>query len=353
MPHKKRKHIGLLLAGLVVASIAGGSAKADDEKKLVISSWGGAFTKATLDNFVTPFAKEKGIDYQMVDASGKHLAQVQAQTSAGKITWDVIDSLDEATAALMYKRGLLETIPPDVKKVLEENSAPGMVTDFGVMLSSIANPIICNNEKVKACPSNAAEFFDTDKFPGERSADSNVFDMLILALKAVGVGDRAPTDEELDKAFALIEKVQPSLRTLWDSGEQSMQIMRNGEAVITQIWNRPARKLVEESPGKYTVNWQDAPYGPAYIVVVKGAPHPKLAFQYMEYYATHPEQQAKWSSTTSYGVANPKALASIDPAAKEWLPESHLKSVTHGNIEWWIENQKAMVQRWRQVIGGS
>lgn len=344
------RNIGLLTAGLLVAA---GSAWAGDENKLVVSSWGGAFTKATSDNFVEPFAKEKGIDFQMVDASGKHLAQVQAQTAAGKITWDVIDSLDEATAALMFKRGLLEPIPADVKKVLEENSAPGMVTEYGIMLSSIANPIICNNEKVKACPGNAAEFFDVEKFPGDRSGSGNGFDVLILALKAVGVADRAPSDEELDKAFALIKQVQPALRTLWDSGEQSMQIMRNGEATISQIWNRPARTLSEEKPGKYTVTWQDAPYGPAYIVVVKGAPHKDLAWKYLEYYATHPDAQAKWSSTTSYGVANPKALDKVDAKAKPWLPESHLSEVTHGDVNWWTENNQALVKRWRQVIGGN
>jgi spermidine/putrescine-binding protein len=176
--------------------------------------------------------------------------------------------------------------------------------------------------------------------------------MLVMALKAVGVGDRAPTDAEVDQAFALIEKIQPSLRTLWDSGEQSMQIMRSGEAAITPIWNRPARKLSEETPGKWTVNWKDAPYGPAYIVVVKGAPHKELAFQYLEYYATHPEAQAKWSDTTSYGVANPKALSSISPAAIAWLPESHLQDVIHGNVPWWIEKRDSLIKRWRQIIGG-
>jgi putative spermidine/putrescine transport system substrate-binding protein len=344
--------IAITFATVAVAVLGAGPAWSDDAGKIVVSSWGGAFTKATLDNFVAPFAKEKGIEYQMVDASGQHLAQVQAQTSAGKITWDVIDSLDEATAALMFSRGLLEPIPPEVKKVLEENSAPGMVTDYGVMLSSIASPIICNNEKVKACPASAAEFFDVDKFPGDRSAYSSPFDMLVMALKAVGVNDRAPTDAEVDQAFALIRKIQPSLRTLWDSGEQSMQIMRSGEAAITPIWNRPARKLSEETPGKWTVNWKDAPYGPAYIVVVKGAPHKELAFQYLEYYATHPEAQAKWSDTTSYGVANPKALSSISPAAIAWLPESHLQDVIHGNVPWWIEKRDSLIKRWRQIIGG-
>jgi putative spermidine/putrescine transport system substrate-binding protein len=352
MFNRPRRLIAVALAAMTMAGMAAGTAWSDDAGKLVVSSWGGAFTKATLDNFVAPFAKEKGIEYQMVDASGQHMAQVQAQHNAGKVTWDVIDSLDEATAALMFQRGLLEPIPPEVKKVLEENSAPGMVTDYGVMLSSIASPIICNNEKVKACPANAAEFFDVDKFPGDRSAYNSPFDLLVMALKAVGVGDRAPTAEEVDQAFALIQKIQPSLRTLWDSGEQSMQLMRSGEVAIMPIWNRPARKLSEEMPGKWTVNWTDAAYGPAYIVVVKDAPHKALAFQYLEYYATHPKAQAKWSDTTSYGVANPKALADISPAAIAWLPESHLKDVIHGNVQWWIDNRDALVKRWRQVIGG-
>lgn len=340
----------ILSVAVLSAGLAAGPALA--EGPLVVSSWGGAFTKATLDNFVAPFAAEKGIEYQMVDASGQHMAQVQAQNSAGKITWDVIDSLDLQTAEVMFDRDLLEPLPADLKARLEATSLPGMVTDYGIMLSSIATPIICNKELVKACPSNAAEFFDIENFPGDRAAYTDPFGTLTMALHVLGVDDRAPTPEETDQAFALIEKIQPSLRTLWGSGEESMQLMRSGEAQIALIWNRPARTLSQESPDKYVVAWDGVNYVPAYIVVVKGAPHKELAFQYLEFYATHPENQAAWSSTTSYGIAHPDALDLVTPEAKAWLPETHLEGLVGGNVQWWTENRDELVKRWRQTIGG-
>lgn len=351
MRERVRSILSIVLGGLLTAGLSTGAARAEDPS-LVVSSWGGAFTKATTENLLTPFSAETGIKFQVVDAASQHLAQVQAQESSGKVTWDVIDSLDASTAALMYKRGLLEKLPPEVKKVLEENSAPGMVTDYGVMQSSIASPYICNNEKVKACPQNAADFFDVEKFPGDRSAYNNPYDMLVMAFYALGVKDRTPTPQETDQAFALVQKVQPSLRTLWESADQSSQLMRSGEVSIMAIWNRPARRLVEENPGKWTVVWKDAGYEPAYTVVIKNAPHKENAFKYLEWYATHPKQQAKWASTTSYGVASAAALKEIDPEAVKWLPESHLKDLAPGNIQWWLDNTDALVKRWRQVIGG-
>jgi putative spermidine/putrescine transport system substrate-binding protein len=192
-----QRRIGRVVSTALIVTVAAGlavsGARSEEGGRIVVSSWGGAFTKATAESFVIPFSEEKGITYQMVDASGQHLAQVRAQQAARKVTWDIIDSLDESTAALMFERGLLEKIPADVKKVLEENSAPGMVTDYGVMQSSIASPYICNKEKVKACPQDTAEFFDVDRFPGDRSSYNDPYDMLVMALHAVGVGDSAPT----------------------------------------------------------------------------------------------------------------------------------------------------------------
>jgi putative spermidine/putrescine transport system substrate-binding protein len=344
---------GLAVAGCGGESESGGDGGGEASDRIVISSWGGDFTKATRENLAMPFTKEAGIELQMVDASGQHYAQVKAQRAANRVTWDVIDSLDEATATRMYAEGLLETVPADVKRVLEENSADGMVTDYGIMQSSINDTLVCDKTKVKACPKTVADFFDVDRFPGKRTHYNDAYSVVGTALAALGVEPgTAPTEAQVDEAFELIERVKPEFSTLWESADQSMQLVRSGEAPIAIVWNRPARVLSDEDQDRYEVSWDGFLYAPAYDVVPKGAPHVDRSWEYLKWYATHPKNQAAWSTTTSYGVANPAAIEQVAPEARKWLPESHLDELNRGYQSWWEENSDAISQRWQEAISG-
>ncbi|MQA05902.1 MAG: extracellular solute-binding protein [Streptosporangiales bacterium] len=320
--------------------------------KLVISSWGGSFSEATRQSLAQPFGKESGVDIQIVDAPGEHLAQVAAQRKAGKVRWDVIDSLDGPTAALMAKRGLLETLPGDVRTRLQKSTSEDMVLDYGVMQSSIANVLGCNRQKARSCPKSLADFFDTQRFPGPRMMYNAPIDNLYTAWAASGRVPENPTDADVDRAFALLEKIKPSVKVWWSSGDESQQALRSGQAVMGVVWNGRAKQLIDEGL-QLDVVWKGAFYGPAYTVVVKDAPNKKAAFAYLEYYASHPAAEAQWAKAVSYGVANPKALDQLPAETARYLPEhpSHVDQLVTPNIDWFTANNDEINKRWKEFLG--
>lgn len=349
-PRGVRLLVPLAAVGLLLSSCASPSGASDS---FVVSSWGGEFTEATKTNFAKPFAEENDLKLQMVDASGQHLAQLQAQQDAGKVTWDVLDSIDEPTAALMFKRGLLEELPDELQGELKRLTTDDAVVDYGILQSTIATPFACNTEKAAKCPSNAAEFFDVENFPGDRTMYDDPWSMIATAFSAIGVDPQdEPSDAQVDQAFALIEDLRGSMRTLWGSADQAMQILSSGEAVMGALWNRSARDLDEQDPGVWRFAWDGALYDRSFTVIAKGAPSGAAAEDYLRWYAGHPDAQAAWSNETSYGVASPSALDALDDSARPWLPETHLDSLSWGNISWWLEHSDELTQRWQTAMYG-
>lgn len=338
----------------------GSPAKGDDGGgggSLVIASWGGDFSAATQEEIANPFAEEAGVKVQMVEASSQHVAQLEAQNKAGKITWDIIDSLGEANTAYLSKQGLLEPLPDDLKAELEKVSVPGGVTDYGVLQSTIGTLIGCMPERAKACPKTPAEFFDTGKFPGPRMMYDDPYYGIQFALAADGM---APdeiwpmTPEKVERAFKKLEEIVPDVRVWWTSGDQSIQALRDGEVDMGQIWNRPAKELAGQDESA-EFSWEQVLLAEAYSAVPKGAPNTQRGLDYLRWYGTHPEAQAGWAARTGYGVSNAEAVDYLAPEDMEFsvLNPDNVATAIRGDGEWWVENRDALTKRWRNLISGS
>jgi putative spermidine/putrescine transport system substrate-binding protein len=321
--------------------------------ELVLASWGGVFTETTVANFADPFSAETGVNVVVADAPGEHVAQVQAQLDANRVTWDVIDSLDAASAEFMWDQGLLEPMPEDLKARLQEVSVEGAVTDFGILQSSISTIMICNPDEAQRCPTTPAEFFDTENFPGPRSLHDNALDTLMFALAADGVPYDQMFPLDVDRAFAKLDTIKDDVRVWWVSGDQSQQVIRDAEVVMGTIWNGRAKLLVDEGMTQLEFSWDGARYGPAYTVVVRDAPNRDAAFAYIEWYGTHPEAQAAWAEVLGYGVSHEDAVASLPDDLRPWLPTNpeNLAQSIPEDASWWVENRETVERRWREWLG--
>jgi putative spermidine/putrescine transport system substrate-binding protein len=321
--------------------------------ELVINSWGGVFTETTVTNFAEPFADENGVELTVLEAPGEHAAQLQAQAEANRVEWDIIDSLDAATAFFLWEEGHLGQLPADLRSRLEEVSVPGAVLDFGILQSSISDVIACNPEEAEACPTTPAEFWDVENFPGPRSMQEGPLESMIWALQADGV----PRDEvfpmDIDRAFAKLEEIKPHIVVWWTSGDQSQQVFRDREVVIGTIWNGRAKVLMDEG-FPLEVSWTGNVYTPAYTVLVNNAPNEEVALDYIEWYATHPDAQASWAETLSYGVSHPDALDMLSDEAASMLPEypANYEQNVAIDVQWWLDNREEVQDRWKNFLAG-
>ncbi|WP_268935222.1 extracellular solute-binding protein [Pararhizobium mangrovi] len=174
----------------------------------------------------------------------------------------------------------------------------------------------------------------------------------VLPFAALAAG--IPADKlfpvDLDKAFALLDKIKSDVSVWPSSGDQQQQVLRSGEVDMAIMWNGRAYDLIQKGT-PLDIVWDGALLDPGYIVVLKDAPHKDLAFKYMEYYATHPEQQADWAKVLPYGMANKKVASLLPEKVSDALPSSH--DVVRIDPSWFAANQKEIAKRWQEFLAGA
>lgn len=319
---------------------------------LVVGGWGGAYNKATEKYYVEP----SGYEVQFVDAPGAQVAQVEQQSRAGNIEWDLIDSVAGQDAYVLDAKGLLEPLPADLKAELEETLGEGKVTDFGFTMGNLSYAVACNKDKVKKCPETVAEFFDVEKFPGTREAPAGApVMMMTMAEVANGVSnaDTATAEPDVDAAFETLEKVKDSIKVFWESGDQSEQVMRTGEADIGLIWSGRAYRLLDEGMN-LQIAIEGGAYEPGFWTVVKGSDNVDEGFAFMKSIAENVDGQAKWSEEMEYSVPNPKAIESLPEDKAKRLPDhpETFAVLAVPNFEWYAENADDVNRRWQDYLKG-
>ncbi|HUN47786.1 MAG TPA: extracellular solute-binding protein, partial [Stellaceae bacterium] len=142
--------------------------------------------------------------------------------------------------------------------------------------------------------------------------------VLPLALLADGV----PIDQlypiDIDRAFKSLDRLKPAIRVWWAEGQQSYQLLRDGEIDAIGIWNGRVIDLMKESQPVALV-WNQAEIDRAYWVVSKGTPRAKLAWEFIQS-AVRPERVAGFANDAYYGPINPKAFEFLDKKDAELMP---------------------------------
>ncbi len=329
-----------------------GAAQETSEGPLVIVGWGGRFTDASRTYFAEPFTAETGIEVQFVDAPGEQMARILAQREAGNIEWDLADALSAADSYVAFNEGIAAPLPPDLKTELE--GMLNVVNDWGFAFSSLAHAIVCNQGEAEACPMTPEEFWDVEAFPGPRVLSSfNTIEVLTLALQSAGVPDDQLFPMDLDVAFAQLEAIRPNVPVWYTSGDQSEQVLRDGEVVMGQVWSGRAYNVLDQGIDLEIV-WERAIYEPGFWFAFDGAPHQEAAFQFLQWVASHPEEQAGWATEMRYGPANPEAFEFMEEAVAQRMadyPENFEKLVVP-DWQWYAENFEEIQQRWNEFLAG-
>ena len=336
----------------------GGAAGADSAEpvELTVGAWGGTIDKATKAYYTDPYAEETGNTFVFDDAPAAQLARVQAQNKAGNVTWDVMDSVGGDNAWPLHAEGLLEPLPADLKDTLTSELGEGKVTDFGFTHANIAHVVVCNMDKVDACPKNMAEFFDIEQYPGSRMFPGiGAVTVTTMAQSALGLSSEEITNEppDVDAVFSKLEEVKPEIKVFFTSGDQQEQVMRSGEADIAIMWSGRAYALKSQGMN-LEVNWDGGVYEPSYWAVPKGAENADAAFEFMEWLAMNVEGQSKWANELHYSVPNPAALETLPPNIQEELADtpSNFEKIVTPNYEWYAENTKALDGPFQDYVKG-
>lgn len=174
-------------------------------------------------------------------------------------------------------------------------------------------------------PQSWADFWDVKKFPGRRSLLGNGTYALEAALAADGVPladiyKVLRTPAGVDRAFAKLDQIKPSITVWWQSGGQAVQLMRDGEVDMIMIPNGRAMALSDDGADISFV-WNQAFVDTESIIVPRNTGNPKAVMQLLNT-ALDPKNQAAFSKGSGFGPVNLKVFEQklLDEKLMSWLP---------------------------------
>jgi putative spermidine/putrescine transport system substrate-binding protein len=319
--------------------------------RIVYATWGGTWEDAMRKAWFDPFTQKTGIEVATV--TGPDYGKIRSMVEAGSTEWDIAE-VNPDFQIIGRRDSLLEQLKPDLIPAADATN-PKILDDTSVPQVSWAIVLTYNTNKFPTGqhPTNWAEMWDVQRFPGKRAFDSTVNDgTLEAALLADGVAPDKLYQLDVPRALASLGKIRDQI--IWyDTGAQQVQYWKDQQADLRVGWD--GRVVVARDEGApVDIEYNQSFYTYTVMVIPKGAPNKDLAEQFLAYSFT-PEAQAAVADAMPYGPLNKKAFALISPdRAKELSggPQMEGKYILMDQ-QWWADNLEQVQEQftaWR--LGG-
>ena len=334
----RRLGVGLVLAGSLPAIAAAQSCHPDGdpiEGQVYFFSSGGSYGRAIEEAYFEPFTEECGVE--VVHTTGtRNFAQLEQFVESGNVPWDIAATLTDQEYPLGVEKGLFHKLPDGFWTEIEDEMSEGAISEYGAWAAPYSDVMVYSTVG-EVEMEGWADFWDTETFPGPRMMQNSPMS-LAIALLADGV----PADElyplDLDRAFAKMDELKPSIRAFWSSAEQPIQGTASGEFVAGTTWN--GRVITAMKDGKDVgISWEGALLHSSWTFILEGAPNARNAEALM-YFMQRPEQQAKLAEITGYTGGNARVAEFLTPEVLETLPTApeHVAQASVVDGKWWAEN---------------
>lgn len=350
-----RREILAAPLALGAASLLGGAARAQGqlENTLVIRTTGGVFEAALKKNFFDPFTKATGVRVVPVAVSyGEMMAKATAMQAAGKVEWDIISPQYYELATLDHM--LMDLGDCGAMPNVAKEGTTGACGRYGVLYLTGGqvltwDPKAFPNQK----PTSWADLWDVQKFPGRRGLPNtgSPWATMIASQLADGVAPDKLFPLDLDRVFRKLDQIKPHVAVWWRTGNQSQDIMRSGEVVMQLMWSGTAYAAKRSGISlEWTYNQAIADFGA--WTILKGAPHPKAAQAFIDFYVTNPENHAAFSREMGYTTSSRAAAALLNAEEKKELISSDevLKQIISPDAKWLQANRAAALERWNKWL---
>jgi putative spermidine/putrescine transport system substrate-binding protein len=308
-----------LAAGAVVPAY--GPARAQDNKRIVVGTWGGDYSRLLAKNIETPLLAPKGWDVVKDEANDPpRRAKVLAEKSLRRGTSD----LQGVSASNMYEmneQGTIEQL--DYSKM--ENAAnlmPSMKYPYGVG-HIYSGKVILYNPKLMAAPKSFAEVLDPKQGNKLGIIDIQYQYTLVAAGLASGgsMGNLEPGKDRLVACKKAGARIYPS-------NEAFAQALKTEEIACGIMWK--ARAVQWQNAGINVETVAPAEGVPMYVsgfVIPKNAPNKVGAYAYLD---------AMLSASAQEGFA-------VDMGYNPTVTNAHVPPDVQKRIGFTEEEQKRLV----------
>lgn len=312
-----------------------------DGVTLTFAGSGGVFQDGQKAALWDPFAEASGATFNQ-DAfdAGK----LKAMVDSGNVSWDIVNTTQFDTArgcGTLFEKYDYSQI--DVSKIPE-----GTITDECMVPQILYGLVVAYNTDAFGDnpPTSAADFFDTEKFPGKRTVSQSTYvdpQTVEFALTAQGKDLKDLKPEDIEGAFDMYKDLGDDVIG-WTTGAAAQQQLESGEAVMGLVWSG-------RGYGAAAAGAPIAPMWEDWMIMVdsngipKGVKDKQAAFAAVNY-SLGAEQQAKMTEETSYGGVNVDAKPQMDELLSTWMTTENLETGIAPNVDFWVENYDALASAW-------
>ncbi|TPW31975.1 ABC transporter substrate-binding protein [Pararhizobium mangrovi] len=317
-------------------------------KQLVLCNWGGDAIDAYTDAYGKPFQEKTGMPVKM-DGSGPTEGAITAQAKSGNVTWDIVD-VDPFTAITLGKKGYMRKI--DYDKIDKSKIRDGFLWDYALSSYFFSYVICYDSSLYPEAPTGMADFFDTDKFRGNRTMYKWGVSSWEAALLADGVAPKDLYPLDLDRANKKLKSFLPNVISFWGGGAESQTAMLTGEAPMGIVWSTRARLIEKASGGRIKYIWDEGLLSPGAFGVMANNPAGREAA--MDFLAStqDPERQLVMFKMLTQGPANPAADPLIPADLKRHdcvAPENMEKQITL-DMQWYADHYSKALDNYLAII---
>lgn len=335
------------LAGIALPAVLAGKAEAA-ANEIVMWNWGGQSEECHGSAIGVPFTAQTGLPLKF-DTSGPLQGKIKEMVDSGRVTADVCDG-DLFDAVALGATGHLE--PIDYSVVSKDKTIPEYALEFGTSIILYGYAFMYDTEAYgDNPPANWADFFDLEKFPGQRSLYKWANGSLEAALMADGVDKDSVYPLDLDRALAKIQAIKDET-IFWGSGSEAHDMIVNGEVSMGMVWLNRGRAIEERTNGRYKLVLNQAIAMPGAYIVPKGNPAGRDAA--MQFIAVSQSVDAQLGLFSCLGMTptNPEAIAqlSADDAPYAVTSEQNRAIIALNDPTWWGQNTDAAVNAFLDAI---
>lgn len=332
---------GAALAAPYVLRAGPASAQAGS---LTFVTWGGSYREAVEKAVIEPFTAETGIKVNVIDTPD--LAKVKAQVMTGNVQWDVFDA-PGGLGTSGSKEGYWEPLDP---ALFDAGDLSIPAADDLVPFYTFAGGIAWDPAKYGdgKHPTNFAEYFDHEKFPGRRTFRDRPSETLEAALLADGVPPAELYPLDIDRAFNKLETIKPYVASWVAATPQTITLLQTGEVDFSYTYSARVRATHKDGAG-LAFSFDQTLNGLEYLAVVKGAPNKENAFKFVSF-ALRPESQAALMEALGYNPISKKALPMLSEETRKWLPDMNNPNNVLVNDVWWADNFATVSRRFKEWV---
>ena len=305
-------------ATLLTFAVGAGTAHATET--LVIAGWGGYYEPGLREvGFLPEFEKKFDVKVSWLSMSSyQNYGRIKAQRDNPQVDIALIDDIVQEQAA---REGLFAPLDPSIVKYLDDiEDRARMPDDVGVGFGYNITAVYYNEkvfaEKGFAPPTTWADFYRPELkgriILRHITSGYGLYPMLMLARLKGG------SEHDIEPGFEAMKELAPSVITFPTSGGKTRQFMLQGDAWMSVTGMGEFQTLIEKgAPLKFVIPEEGTIAIIETVNVVKGAPHPRLAQEFVNALIS-PEGQYKMALALKWRPTSMKVP--VDDTIKAALP---------------------------------